>query len=211
MKDLVFGLCMSEGISGNENKAAEFALEKLKEYAKAERLPNGSVVACLGNENANKRILLDAHIDQVGFVVTDIDDKGFIKFASCGGNDRRIMPGSVVRVFGKEEVIGQISAQENGNDIEIRDIGWFIDEKYQNNGYASEAAKAMIDYMFKEVRISKILSGAVKDNIPSCKIFEKLGFKKICEVEEISPYTFYDGLLTFSKYELMKDAYFTKK
>lgn len=114
-------------------------------------------------------------------------------------------------ISGKEEVIGQISAQENGNDIEIRDVGWFIDEKYQNNGYASEAAKAMIDYMFKEVRISKILSGAVKDNIPSCKIFEKLGFKKICEVEEISPYTFYDGLLTFSKYELTKDAYFTKK
>ena len=114
-------------------------------------------------------------------------------------------------ISGKEEVIGQISAQESGNDIEIRDIGWFIDEKYQNNGYASEAARAVIDYMFKEVEISKILSGAVKDNVRSCKIFEKLGFKKICEVEEISPYTFYDGLLTFSKYELTRKKYFTKK
>ena len=109
MKDLVFGLCMSEGISGDESKAAEFALEKLMKYAKAGKLPNGSVMACLGNENSKKRILLDAHIDQVGFFVTDIDDKGFIRFASCGGNDRRIMPGSVVRVFGKEEVIGVIS------------------------------------------------------------------------------------------------------
>ena len=114
-------------------------------------------------------------------------------------------------ISGKEEVIGQISAQESGNDIETRDIGWFIDEKYQKNGYASEAARAVIDYMFKEVEISKILSGAVKDNVRSCKIFEKLGFKKICEVEEISPYTFYDGLLTFSKYELTRKKYFIKK
>ena len=66
----------------------------------------------------------------------------------------------------------------------------------------------MIDYMFKEVEINSISSSAVKDNIASCKIFERLGFNKTCEVVEVSPYTFYDGLLTFSKYELTKENYF---
>ena len=108
----------------------------------------------------------------------------------------------------KEEVIGQVTAQENGDDITIRDVGWYIDPKYQGNGYAKEAAKAMIDYMFKEVEIEKISSGAVKENIASCKIFEKLGFTKIGEVQEMSPYTFYDGILTFSKYELDKKRYY---
>lgn len=108
----------------------------------------------------------------------------------------------------KEEVIGQVSAQESSIDITIRDVGWYIDPKYQGNGYAKEAAKAMIDYMFKEVEIEKISSGAVKENIASCKIFEKLGFKKIEEIEEESPYTFYDGILTFSKYELDKKGYY---
>ena len=108
----------------------------------------------------------------------------------------------------KEEVIGQVTAQESGIDITVRDVGWYIDPKYQGNGYAKEAAKAMIDYMFKEVEIEKISSGAVKENIASCKIFEKLGFKKTEEIEEESPYTFYDGILTFSKYELDKKGYY---
>ena len=108
---------------------------------------------------------------------------------------------------GKEEVIGQVSAQENGKDISIRDVGWYIDPKYQGKGYATEAAKAMIDYMFQEVEINAISSGAVKDNIASCKIFEKLGFSIIGEEIKESPYTFYEGLLNFSKYGLTKEYY----
>ena len=110
-----------------------------------------------------------------------------------------------------EEVIGQVSAQENGEDITIRDVGWYMDPAYQGKGYATEAAKAMINYMFKEVEIKAISSGAVKDNLASCRIFEKLGFNKIGEVEEESPYTFYDGILTFSKYGLTKEYYFNNE
>lgn len=108
----------------------------------------------------------------------------------------------------KEEVIGQVTAQENGENITVRDVGWYINPKHQGKGYATEAAKAMIDYMFKEVEIEKISSGAVKENVGSCKIFEKLGFDKIGEEIEESPYTFYDGLLTFSKYELDREKYY---
>lgn len=111
----------------------------------------------------------------------------------------------------KEEVIGQVTAQENGEDVTIRDVGWYIDPNYQGKGYGAEAAKAMIDYMFKEVEINKISSGAVKDNTASCKIFEKLGFKKIGEVKEESPYTFYNGELIFSKYELTREEYYGNK
>ena len=112
---------------------------------------------------------------------------------------------------GKEEIIGQVTAQENGEDITVRDVGWYIDPKYQGKGYATEAAKAMIDYMFKEAGINSISSGAVKDNIASCKMFEKLGFNKIGEVTEESPYTFYNGMLTFSKYGLTKEYYFSNE
>ncbi len=112
---------------------------------------------------------------------------------------------------GYEEVIGQVSIQEKGEDINIRDVGWYIDPVYQGKGYATEAAKAMIDYMFKEIGIKGISSSAVKDNFASCRIFEKLGFDKIEEVKEESPYTFYDGILTFSRYELTKEQYFNNE
>lgn len=110
-------------------------------------------------------------------------------------------------ISGKEEVIGQVSAGETGSDIKKRDVGWFIDKKYQRKGYAKEAATAMIDYMFRKVEIEKISSSAVKENIPSCKIFENLGFKKIDEIEKESPYTFYNGNLIFSQYELTRKMY----
>lgn len=110
-------------------------------------------------------------------------------------------------ISGKEEVIGQITAQESGNDITIRDVGWFIDPIYQGNGYATEAAKAMMEYMFNEVEINKISSCAVKDNIGSCKIFEKLKFKKVGQEEHESPYTFYEGVLVFSIYELSREDF----
>ncbi|MBQ7140280.1 MAG: GNAT family N-acetyltransferase [Bacilli bacterium] len=109
-----------------------------------------------------------------------------------------------------EEIIGQVTAQENGSDLTIRDVGWYIDPKYQGMGYATEAAKAMIKYMFELVEIEKIISGAVKDNIGSCKIFEKLGFIKTGEITHESKYTFYDGTLTSSKYEMDKKLYLKK-
>ena len=112
---------------------------------------------------------------------------------------------------GLEEVIGQVTAQENGEDLSIRDVGWYIDPVYHRHGYATEAAGAMIDYMFREVEIEKIASGAVKDNLGSCKIFEKLGFTKTYEEEHDSPYTFYDGMLVFSHYDLNSKDYFINK
>ena len=96
-------------------------------------------------------------------------------------------------------------------DITIRDVGWYINPVYQGKGYATEAAKAMINYMFKEAEIVEISSGAVKDNTASCRIFEKLGFNKVGEVIEESPYIFYDGILTFSKYELTREDYFNNE
>ncbi len=112
---------------------------------------------------------------------------------------------------GSEEVIGQVTAQENGEDLSIRDVGWYIDPTYHRHGYATEAASAMLDYMFREVEIEGISSGAVKDNIASCGIFERLGFTKVGEVEEDSPYTFYDGKLIFSKYNLNSKDYYNNR
>ncbi len=115
-------------------------------------------------------------------------------------------------ISGKEEVIGQVSTEKTKEkDISTCNVGWFIDKKYQRKGYAKEAATAMIDYMFRKVEIEKISSNAVKENIPSCKIFENLGFKKINEIEKDSPYTFYNGKLVFSQYELTKEMYLNNK
>lgn len=86
-------------------------------------------------------------------------------------------------------VIGQLTVQPNDNypnNSKIRDIGWFIDLKYQRKGYMFEAASAILDYMFKEEKIDRIETLAAVINTPSWKLMDKLGFKRIGETN--SPY-----------------------
>ena len=90
-------------------------------------------------------------------------------------------------IFLKEtdECIGRISCHEATSensditDSNIRGVGWIIDPKYQSRGYGTEAAKAMIDFMFLECEIAKIITGAAICNPASWKIMEKLGFERL--------------------------------
>ncbi len=74
-------------------------------------------------------------------------------------------------------VIGQITCQpKDDEDEDTRDVGWYIDPDYQGNGYATEAAIAVLEYMFNKVEIKEIKTSAADINIKSWKIMEKLGF-----------------------------------
>ena len=76
-------------------------------------------------------------------------------------------------------VIGQMTVQPNENypdNENIRDVGWFIDPDYQKKGYAYEASKAILDYMFNDIGIERIETSAAAINPASWKIMEKLGF-----------------------------------
>ena len=82
------------------------------------------------------------------------------------------------------EPIGQITVQpkdEYADNPEIRDVGWFINPKYQGNGYATEAASEVLMFMFEEVGIDQIITSAAIVNQGSWRIMEKLGFEKIVE------------------------------
>ncbi len=100
--------------------------------------------------------------------------------------------------------IGRLSCHsiDNEND-DIRDVGWIIDPKYQRLGYAYEAAKAMLDYMFSEVGIKEIRTAAAVENPASWKLMEKLGFQRLKEMKMID-YTFLDELVEAYTYGLRK-------
>ncbi|MGX8702736.1 M20/M25/M40 family metallo-hydrolase [Caproiciproducens sp.] len=106
LKRLVFRLCAAPGTPGDENAAAKTAVEELSRYAQARIDKMGSVIAKMGKPGAEKHILLDAHIDQIGLIVTNIDKHGFIRVDRSGGVDRRVMPGSPVTIYGRETLTG---------------------------------------------------------------------------------------------------------
>ncbi|MBQ1555708.1 MAG: M42 family peptidase [Clostridia bacterium] len=106
VKDILLGLSNANGPSGAEGSAARLAMELLSDFTPVVRDSLGNVIAELGDLNAARHILIDAHIDEIGLVVTAIDDNGFLHFAPCGGVDRRVLMGSEVSVMTRQKLSG---------------------------------------------------------------------------------------------------------
>ena len=79
----VFELSCLDGTPGNETQAALRAAAMLEKYMPVRIDALGSVRGATQGNGVH--ILLDAHIDRIGMIVTSVSDDGFIKFAKCGG------------------------------------------------------------------------------------------------------------------------------
>ncbi len=95
------------GVSGNEENVKEFIRNLIKDKVEEiweDRL--GNLIALKRGKGKGK-ILLDAHMDEVGFMVTNINEDGTLSFAPVGGVDPRVVIGKKVYV-GKDNVEGII-------------------------------------------------------------------------------------------------------
>ena len=101
-------LCSAKGVSGAENEAAKIASDLLEKYMPSKINTLGSVIGTTGEGGTH--ILLDAHLDQIGLVVTAIDEDGFLKVTKCGGADIRVLAAAEVTVHGKKPLYGVITS-----------------------------------------------------------------------------------------------------
>ena len=135
IKEILKELCAADGNSGDETSAAYLGVRLLSEYGKT-RLDNlGNVICEIAPEKNGRTVMLDAHIDQIALIVTDIDENGFVTAMPCGGIDRRSICGTRVRVKGKAgEYFGTVCLPMGENkdnpkreDITL-DLGFTKDE-----------------------------------------------------------------------------------
>ena len=113
LKELIVSLSGIMSVSGNERKNRE-ALQALiggvfDEY-RTDALGNHLFIKKCGRPNA-PRILVDTHFDEIGMMVTDIKEGGFVTVTNIGGVDTRILPASEVIIYGKEPVYGVFAAK----------------------------------------------------------------------------------------------------
>lgn len=87
---------------GTLTDAADYAAELLSEFCECSR--KGLSVIGTMKGNCDYTVLLDAHIDEVAMIVTDVADNGFLTVEKCGGIDLRTLPSRPVTVHGKEKV-----------------------------------------------------------------------------------------------------------
>ncbi len=86
MIELIRELCLLNGTSGREDDIRKHILSKIEGYADITVDANGNIIAeKQGKKAAAKKVMVDAHTDEVGVIATAITSDGFIKFTTVGG------------------------------------------------------------------------------------------------------------------------------
>jgi tetrahedral aminopeptidase len=99
-------------VSGDEQQVRKIVIEEIKAHADEMRVDAlGNVLAVRKSKADNPlRVLIDAHMDEVGFMIVDDEKEGLFRFEKIGGIDERILPGKTVQV-GKDNIPGVIGAK----------------------------------------------------------------------------------------------------
>lgn len=105
-------LCLLDGISGDEKRVCELIKKRIKEYdveLQSDAMGN-LIVTKKGRKRAKNKVMLSAHMDEVGFIVTDINSDGTLRIESVGGVDRKAIYGKSV-IIGKDKINGVVSVK----------------------------------------------------------------------------------------------------
>ncbi|MCQ2451277.1 MAG: M42 family peptidase [Clostridia bacterium] len=105
IKDTLFSLSASYA-SGKVSEASEFAFDELSKYLECVKSDKNMSFYGVMKGESDYTLMLDAHIDEVAFTVTNIDDNGFLTVANCGGIDLRTLPAKQVLIHGKQKIKG---------------------------------------------------------------------------------------------------------
>lgn len=127
-------ICETPGTSGFEKQIRDFVLKELEGLVDSIDIDNlGNVTAVKKGLSNEKKVMVAAHLDEIGFIVTHIDNNGFLKFHTLGGFDPKTLTSQRVIVHGKDDLIGVMGAkpihvmtpEEKNKPAKIND--YFID------------------------------------------------------------------------------------
>src|SRR5262245_50462770 len=182
--DFLKRLLSTPGPSGDEAAAARIWRDEASSFA--DRVwgdVRGSAFAVL--EGGAPRVLLAGHVDEIGLMVSYIDDDGYLSFSGVGGWDSQVLVGQRVRLIGKQgDVIGVIGkkpihlmkSEEREKASKIEDL--WIDIGAQNRAEAQERGRVgcvgVIDAPVYEFPNGRIVSRSIDDRIGAFTVLEAL-------------------------------------
>jgi endoglucanase len=104
--ELLEKLTSPAGVAGEENSSFEALKGLFSLYGDVSTDVSGNII--IHKNGSGKHILLDAHLDTIGFVVTGITDDGFVRMQKVGGVDMRTTEGMELTLHGKEDIYGVV-------------------------------------------------------------------------------------------------------
>lgn len=109
--NLLSEICRTPGAPGFEQKVRELVIKEVEPYVDAIEVDNMGNVSAIKKGKSDKRVMIGAHMDEIGFIVTHIDDDGFLRFHTLGGFDPKTHTAQRVIVHGKKDLIGVMSSK----------------------------------------------------------------------------------------------------
>ena len=166
-------LCNINSTSGDEKEIREFILKEIKDSCEYSVDSLGSIIAFKKGKKAPKnKVMICAHMDEVGFIITDITSDGYLKFGLVGGIDTKVIVNRVVTVNGIDGVIGLkpvhlLSDDEKSKSPSLKSL--FIDigakDREEAEKYVSLGDYAYFKNDFYELGNGMIKSKALDDRI----------------------------------------------
>lgn len=177
-------LCLTNGISGDESTVRDIILAEIKKFATDVKIdPLGNIIVFKkGKETPKNKLLISAHMDEVGFIVTEITSDGLIKFDEVGGIDRRVVLGDRV-VIGKNKVNGVIMVKpiHLSKGDEQSAIPSYSDMYIDIGANSKEEAEKYINYgdsicfiSFYQNNGETVMSKAIDDRAGCCMMIEMI-------------------------------------
>lgn len=106
--------CEIAGAPGFEKRIRDFVIKQVTPLVDELSVDNlGNVIAIKKGTNnpEGKRVMVAAHMDEIGFIVTHIDDNGFVRFHTLGGFDPKTLTAQRVIVHGTEDLVGVMGSK----------------------------------------------------------------------------------------------------
>ena len=104
-------ICETPGAPGYEKRIREVVLREVKKLADKVSIDNMGNVTVFRKGKKDKKVMVAAHMDEISFIVTHIDDKGFVRFHTLGGFDAKTLTAQRVIVHGKKDLIGVMGSK----------------------------------------------------------------------------------------------------
>lgn len=104
-------ICEVPGAPGFEQRIREIVIREVEPLVDSLTIDNMGNVVTVKRGSSDKRVMIGAHMDEIGFIVTHIDDNGFLRFHTLGGFDPKTLTAQRVIVHGKQDVIGVMGSK----------------------------------------------------------------------------------------------------
>ena len=109
---LLAKICEAPGAPGYESKIRKLIEKEIASHADSTDIDNiGNLIVLKKGKSSDKKIVVAAHMDEIGFMVKHIDDKGFLRFQTLGGFDPKTLTSQRVIVHGKKDLIGVMASK----------------------------------------------------------------------------------------------------